>query len=56
MNSIIKNLMKKGIVKGRSEPLSQSEIKELENLILKSKNKYLKMERYLKILLELIKE
>jgi putative 2OG-Fe(II) oxygenase len=34
--------MKKGIVKGRSEPLSQSEIKELENLILKSKNKYLK--------------
>ena len=34
--------MKKGIVKGRSELLSYSEIKELENLILKSKNKHLK--------------
>ena len=32
MNSIIKNFMKKDIVKGRSEPLSQSQIKELEVL------------------------
>ena len=42
MNSIIKNLMKKGIVKGNSQLLSNSEIKELENLILKSKNKHLR--------------
>ncbi len=42
MNFIIKNLMKKGIVKGRSELLSDFEIKELENLIIKSKNKHLK--------------
>ena len=34
--------MKKGIVKGKSELLSKSEIKELESLILKSKNKHLK--------------
>ena len=34
--------MKKGIVKGRSELLSDFEIKELENLIIKSKNKHLK--------------
>ena len=32
--------MKKGIVKGKSQLLSDSELKELENLILKNKNKY----------------
>ncbi len=42
MDSIVKNLLKKGIVKGKSELLSNIEIKELENLILKSKDEYLK--------------
>tara|TARA_B100001121_G_C18649219_1_gene603213 strand:- start:344 stop:1240 length:897 start_codon:yes stop_codon:yes gene_type:complete len=44
MNSIIKNLMKKGIVKGKSQLLTDSEIKELEKLILKNKDKHPKKE------------
>ena len=32
VNKIINNFMKKGIVKGKSELLSSTEIKELENL------------------------
>ena len=42
MDSIVKNLLKKGIVKGKSEILSNVEIKELETLILKSKDEHLK--------------
>ncbi len=42
MTSIIKNLLKKGIVKGESKLLSNEEVKELENLILKSKDKHRK--------------
>ncbi len=42
MDPIVKNLVKKGIVKGRSKLLSNEEIKELESLLLKSKNKYLR--------------
>jgi putative 2OG-Fe(II) oxygenase len=42
MNSLVKNLLKKGIVKGQSELLFNDEIKELENLILKNKFKNLK--------------
>jgi len=42
VNSILKNLLKKGIVKGSSELLSNTEMKELENLILKNKDKHLK--------------
>ena len=37
MNSLVKNIIKKGIAKGQSELLSDGEIKELENLILKNK-------------------
>ena len=39
MDSLLKDLMKKGIVKGKSQLLSNSELKELENLIVKNKNK-----------------
>ncbi len=42
MDSLVKNLLKKGIVKGKSKLLSKTEVKELENLILKSKNEYLR--------------
>lgn len=42
MDRLVKNLLKKGIVKGRSELLSNIEVKELENLILKSKDEHLK--------------
>ena len=42
MNSIVGNILKKGIVKGQSEILSNEEMKELENLLLRSKDKYLK--------------
>lgn len=42
MSSIVKNLMKKGITQGESNLLSTIEIKELENLILKSKDEHLK--------------
>jgi len=41
VNKIINNFMKKGIVKGKSELLSSTEIKELENLILKNKDTHL---------------
>lgn len=44
MDRLVKNLLKKGIVKGRSELLSNIEVKELENLILKNKDKHLKKE------------
>ena len=33
MDSIVKNLLKKGIVKGKSELLSNIEIKELETIV-----------------------
>jgi putative 2OG-Fe(II) oxygenase len=42
MNSIVKNLLKKGVVKGESKILSNEEVKELEYLIIKSKDKYRK--------------
>lgn len=42
MNLIAKHLLKKGIVKGRSELLSNIEIEELESLIFKSKEEHLK--------------
>ena len=42
MNILVKNLLKKGIVKGQSELLFNDEIKELENLILKNKVENLK--------------
>ncbi len=42
MRVLLKNLLKKGIVKGSSELLSNTEMKELENLILKNKDKHLK--------------
>jgi putative 2OG-Fe(II) oxygenase len=42
MNSIVRGLLKKGVVKGESELLSNKEMKELENLILRSKDKHLK--------------
>lgn len=42
MDSIVKNFLKKGVVKGKSEILSNVEIKELEILILKSKDEHLK--------------
>ena len=42
MNTIVKNILKKGIVKGKSELLSTLEVKELEGLILKSKEEHLK--------------
>ena len=42
MSPIVKNLMKKGITQGESNLLSTMEIKELENLILKSKDEHLK--------------
>ena len=42
MNILVKNLLKKGIVKGQSEILFNDEIKELENLILKNKVENLK--------------
>ena len=42
MNTILKKLMKKGIAKGESQILSATEMKELENLILKSKDKHRK--------------
>ena len=42
MNSIVKNLLKKGVVKGESKLLSNEEVKELEYLIIKSKDKYRK--------------
>lgn len=42
MNSIVRNILKKGIVKGESELLSNKEMKELESLLLRSKDKYLK--------------
>lgn len=41
VNEIINSFMKKGIVKGKSELLSSTEIKELEKLILKNKNNHL---------------
>ena len=57
MNSIVKNLLKKGVVKGESKILSNEEVKELEYLIIKSKDKYRKKgEVSLKILLVLIKK
>ncbi len=40
MCSIINNLLKKGVVKGNSTLLSELEIKELESLILKSKEEH----------------
>tara|TARA_B110000259_G_scaffold180728_1_gene221823 strand:+ start:832 stop:1713 length:882 start_codon:yes stop_codon:yes gene_type:complete len=42
MNSIVKNLLKKGVVKGESKILSNEEVKELEDLIIKSKDKHRK--------------
>ena len=42
MNSLVNNLLKKGIVKGQSELFINNETKELENLILKSKGEHLK--------------
>ena len=42
MNTILKNLLKKGIVKGKSQLLSNEEIKELERLISKTKEEHLK--------------
>jgi non-haem Fe2+, alpha-ketoglutarate-dependent halogenase len=42
MDTLVNNLLKKGIVKGQSDILSNNEIKELENLILKSKDEHLK--------------
>ena len=42
MNSIVKNLLKKGVVKGESKLLSNEEVKELEDLIIKSKDKHRK--------------
>lgn len=42
MEPIIKNLMKKGIVKGKSELLSKTEMEELEFLIMEYKEKYIK--------------
>ena len=41
MDSIVKNFMKKGVVKGKSKLLSDSEMEELSNLILKVKEKHL---------------
>ena len=41
-NQIINDFMKRGIAKGKSELLSVSELKELESLILNTKDKYLK--------------
>ena len=38
MNSIVDNILKKGILKGNSEILSKTDIKELENLILNKTN------------------
>lgn len=46
MDKIVKDLMKKGVVKGKSKLLSESEMKELSELILKSKDKYLKEGEY----------
>ena len=37
--------MKKGIAKGESQILSATEMKELENLILKSKDKHIMISR-----------
>ena len=37
MFEIVKNLLKKGITKGNSQLLTESEIKEFEKLILKKK-------------------
>ena len=42
MSTLVNNLLKKGIAKGQSEILFSDEIKELENLILKSKDQHLK--------------
>ena len=42
MDILLKELLKKGVVKGRSELLSNIEVKELENLILQCKNEHLK--------------
>ena len=42
MDSLVNNLLKKGIVKGQSELFNDNETKELENLILKSKGEHLK--------------
>jgi len=42
MDTLVKNLLKKGIVKGKSKLLSEIEVKKLENLILKSKNEHLR--------------
>lgn len=41
MDKIVKELMKKGVVKGRSKLLSELEMEEFSNLILKSKDKHL---------------
>ena len=41
MNLLIKNILKKGVAKGQSKPLSDYEIYELENLILKNKSENL---------------
>lgn len=38
MNLIVENILKRGILKGNTEILSKTEIKELENLILKKTN------------------
>tara|TARA_B100000575_G_C23117208_1_gene645962 strand:- start:350 stop:1249 length:900 start_codon:yes stop_codon:yes gene_type:complete len=42
LNQITNNFMKRGIAKGKSELLTISEFKELERLILNTKDKYLK--------------
>lgn len=42
MDILVKKILKKGVIKGKSKLLSDIEVKELENLILKSKNEHLK--------------
>ncbi len=48
MSSVITNIMKKGIAKGNSNLLSEIELVELERLILKNKNIYLKKDEVFK--------
>ena len=48
MSLIVRNLLKKGITKGNSKLLSETEIKELENLIFKSKENYFQKEEVFK--------
>jgi putative 2OG-Fe(II) oxygenase len=45
---IVKNLLKKGVTKGNSQPLSELEIKELESLILKNKDNHSKKKEVFK--------